>query len=407
VGALLVRDGEIIGEGYHQVAGGHHGEVAAIENAYATGNGERIPGATLYCTLEPCCSGMPGKRTPPCTRRIIDEGISEVVIATLDPNPHVWGNGKAELEDAGVSVVLGELADTAVLVNEAYFHFIQSRTPFVHLKIAQTLDGRIATRTGDSEWVTGDQARREVHLLRAASDAVLVGRGTAEADDPSLTVRHVEGHQPLRVVLDSHLSLSADLRLFTDAGASRTTVIASREAVARRQENPEVDAHLIRLEERGVTVHAVGTDGAGRLDLSAVLSYLGERRITSVLVEGGSGLFTTFIRTGLWDKLSIYLSPKVLGSGLDAVGSLGIQRLEEAVRLEGRSWHRVGEDLRVTGYRSLEDSFGSLLTDAQPALARLSSEIDASPSELTTGRRGGEIEAAEETLSVLCGAGSR
>lgn len=406
VGALLVDGDEVIGEGYHRMAGGHHGEVAAIEDAYAAGNGGRIAGATLYCTLEPCCHGMPGKRTPPCTSRIIGEGISRVVIATLDPNPDVYGKGVAELKAAGVSVSVGLKQETAVLMNEAYVRFIQSRQPFVHLKIAQTIDGRIATRNGDSRWVSGAASRREVHLLRAAADAVLVGRGTAAFDNPSLTVRHVEGHQPRRIVLDAALSLDANLKLFADEGASRTTVMTDEHVLAERGGTSAVDEQLQLLRDRGVTVVGVPTDGNGKLHLPAVLDYLAGQRVTSLFVEGGATLITSFLRQRLWDKLSVYLSPKVLGSGTDAVGSLGISTLQEAIRLEGRSWHRVGGDLRVTGYRSLSETFGTVADQAAPAVERLSGEIDAGRSLLDAHRRRGELEAAEETLSVLSGIGT-
>ena len=347
VGAVIVKEGRIIGEGYHPRFGEKHAEVMAIENA-----SESVEGATLYCNLEPCCNTIVGKKTPPCSLRLIHEKIKRVVIATLDPNPFMQGHGVARLREAGIEVTVGVLAEEATFLNEHYFKFIQTGEPFVHLKIAQTLDGRIATRNGDSRWITNESARRMVHQWRATHDAVLVGIGTVLKDDPQLTVRHVEGRQPWRVVLDTHLRIPLTARLVSDDWRQRTIIIHGSNADATKR---------ARLQQQGVSLITVPvTDGM--VSLPDVLAALKERNIASVLVEGGHTVFTRWIQQGLFDKLSVFIAPKLLGEGIPAIGDLGITRIEDSRELECPRWEAVDHQLLVQGYRDLHRVFG-LLTE--------------------------------------------
>ncbi len=337
VGAVLVKDGRLIGEGYHARCGERHAEVAAIENAT-----ESAKGAVLYCTLEPCCHTGPSKRTPPCTERIIQEGIRKVVLCTLDPNPLVSGRGVERLQQAGIPVITGYLADEAAILNEVYFTFIRSRHPFVHLKIAQSLDGRIATGSGDSRWITDREARTRVHRMRSEHDAVLVGRNTVLKDDPALTVRLLVGKQPLRVVLDGRLEIPENARLLGDGQADRTLLFVGEEH----------DPHKRRaLEGRGVRFRAVSRDERGFLDLQEVLRELGRMEVTSVLVEGGAGVFTEFIRRQLFDKVSVFVAPLFIGKGTEGVGDLDVRSLDQALRLENLSVEPINGQALLQGYR--------------------------------------------------------
>lgn len=322
VGAVLVKNGRIIGEGYHRQAGGPHAEVAAIENAT-----ESVRGATLYCTLEPCCHEGPHKRTPPCTRRIIAEGIQRVVIAALDPNPEVNGRGVAILRRAGVQVTVGPLADEAARLNEIFAANVRLARPFVHLKAAQTLDGRVATETGDSRWITDRAARTEAHRLRSLYDAVLVGAGTVRRDDPSLTVRHIEGRNPRRIVLAGRKPLPPDLTIFTDAQSSNTLVYRPR--------GDAVD-----------------------VDLAWMLQDLLQREIRSVLVEGGARVLSSFVQWSLWDKVTLFIAPRLLGGGISVLSGLAYERIAEAVELQGCLFSRVGNGMMVSGYRAPQELFG-------------------------------------------------
>lgn len=346
VGALLVKEGRIIGEGYHRRYGEKHAEVLAIEDAT-----EPVKGAVLYCNLEPCCHNTPEKQTPPCTLRIVREGIKEIVVSTIDPNHYVNGKGLAELRRAGLKVRRGVLAEEATLLNEVYFKFIQHNRPFIHLKIAQTLDGRIATRTGDSRWITDDLAQQRVHLLRHHHDAVLVGINTVRRDDPSLTVRRIEGEQPLRVVLDSRLGIPLGANLVDDGFVEKTIVFTTRN-----------HDHAVRekLQERGIRVYVVSATPAGRVQLSEVLKILGELRITSLLVEGGAQIFTEFIQQRLFDKISVFIAPIIVGSGTNAVGDLHVEQLSQALRLEKVTIEIINQQVLLQGYRDVKCTFKAL-----------------------------------------------
>ena len=341
-GCVVVLDGRVIGEGFHERHGACHAEAAALEACT-----ESTHGAHLYCNLEPCAQDYAGKLTPPCAGRIIRAGISRVTIATLDPNPHVSGAGVHRLRAAGIHVTVGEQAEAALRLNLPFFTAIHYRRPYVHLKAAQSLDGRIATHTGNSQWITDAAARTVVHTLRAAHDAVLVGRGTALRDDPQLTVRlggHSDTASPWRVVLDGQLALPVTARLASDAHARRTMVLTSADAAPARRH---------ALAARGVQVHTVAVDAAGRLAVDAVLATLYGWGIRSLLVEGGGEVYTSFLRAGRFDQLTLFVAPLLIGSGVDLVGDLGIDRVSAAVRLQGVTTTTINDQVMISGYRDL------------------------------------------------------
>ena len=331
VGAVVVKDGEVIGQGWHRRFGGPHAEVFALEEA-----GEDTAGATIYVTLEPCSHY--GK-TPPCTDRIIEAGISRVVVACRDPNPLVNGKGIEKLREAGIEVAEGVLEEEAVRANEIFFKFIRTRLPFVQLKLAESLDGRIATRTGDSKWVAGEEARTEVHRLRRRFAAVLVGANTVINDDPLLTVRHVEGPNPVRVVLDGRGRIPADARMFSEEG--RTIV-----ATAAMSEGKEED-----LRELGVEVWRLPGDDT-RVDLWELLVRIGKEDLDSLLVEGGGETAAAFLEAGFVDKVSLFIAPIIIGGrdAIPAVGGGGVERVSEALELKDVETAELGRDLLITGY---------------------------------------------------------
>ncbi len=333
VGAVVVRDGVVVGEGYHAVCGGPHAEAVALLEA-----GERARGADLYLTLEPCVD-FPGKKTSPCTDAILRAGIRRVIVATRDPNPWVDGRGLARLREAGVEVVEGVLADEARKLNEAFFHWIRARTPFVVLKLALSLDGKIATRTGRSRWITGPESRRAVHVLRTRYGGILVGVGTVLADDPSLTVRGVEGPQPLRVVLDSGGRIPLGAKVLSPGAR---TVVATTDRMP-----PQVEAEL---RKRGAEVWRLPGEG-GRVDLRALLQRLGEET-DSLLVEGGSEIAGSFLSQGLVHKVAFFYAPLILGgrAAVSAVGGDGVDEPAQGIPVRDLAIERVGDDLLVTGY---------------------------------------------------------
>ncbi|RMG63109.1 MAG: bifunctional diaminohydroxyphosphoribosylaminopyrimidine deaminase/5-amino-6-(5-phosphoribosylamino)uracil reductase RibD [Calditrichaeota bacterium] len=346
VGAVLVKGGRIIGQGYHRAVGEKHAEVEAIEAAT-----ESVEGATLICNLEPCCHNTREKRTPPCTRRIIAEKIARVVVSTIDPNPHVNGQGLAELQAAGIEVKTGVLAREALELNAAYFKSVHRREAFFHLKIAQSLDGRIATRRGDSKWITDQQARRQVQALRRQADAILVGVGTVLADNPRLTVREESDYQPYRLVLDSRLRTPLEAHLVRDRWAQRTLIFHGPQADVTRKR---------KLAERGVRLVEAPVDAAGRIDLAFLAGYLAAQGILAVLVEGGSRVFTEFVRQNRFDRLTAFVAPLLIGEGLPAIGDLGVEALSEARRLEQVRIHTLGNQAVVEGYRRVKETFGPL-----------------------------------------------
>ncbi len=330
VGAVIVKDGKIIGKGYHRKAGLPHAEREAIKDAVS--KGLDITGSTMYVTLEPCCHY--GK-TPPCTQAIIDRRIKRVVVGTLDPNPQVSGNGVQTLRKAGIEVDVGVLREKAEKINEDFFVYIKEKRPFVHLKIAQTFDGKIATKTGSSKWITCEKARRYAHKLRKEATAVMVGTGTALFDNPSLTVRNYPSKkQPFRILIDKDLKTPENFKIFDNS--SKTIVFASRKVPSEK---------VKKLKEKGIKIIFLPLKN-DRFAVEDILSSLYSLGIMHILVEGGKDLITQFIKSGFYDKISIFQAPKLIGEdGLPSVGSLGVEDLSQSVTLRIESIKRLGQDI--------------------------------------------------------------
>ena len=340
VGCVVVSPGgEVVGEGFYVYEQVRHAETVALEQA-----GERARGATAYVSLEPHAHQG---RTPPCTEALISAGVARVVAPIEDPNPLVSGSGFAALRAAGLEVQTGLLEREAARLNEAYVYSIRNARPFVHLKLASSLDGKIATRTNDSRWITGAESRARVQELRHQSDAILVGAGTVQADDPLLTDRsNRPRRKPLvRVILDERLCLSPESQLARTAHEVPTLVFAAEGAD---------DAAAAALSGQGVEI--VKDAGRGR-DLRRVLGQLHERSIRSVLVEGGAQVAGAFLDAGLVDKVSFFVAPLIVG-GRDAptaIGGLGAEKLADAVNLQNVEVIHHGRDIEVTGYVSRDE----------------------------------------------------
>jgi len=334
VGAAIVRDGTLLSLGHHAKAGEAHAEVDAIRNS-ASG----VEGATLFVTLEPC--NHQG-RTGPCTEAILEAGITEVVIGCRDPAPHVAG-AIARLEEAGVSVRVGLLERECTRLVADFAKHIRTGLPHVTLKAAITLDGKIATRTGDSKWITGDDARDEAHRLRDRSDAILVGVGTVLNDDPMLTVRRVEGLDPVRVVLDADLRTPVGAAILDPKGSSSasTVIFHAPDADASRRE---------ALRGEGAELIPVARDARG-VNLREALARLGERGVVRLLVEGGSKVHGTFLDQGLADSAAIFVAPRIVGDAkaLTLAGGAGVESIEDAWRLKHTEVQSLGSDWLVTG----------------------------------------------------------
>jgi diaminohydroxyphosphoribosylaminopyrimidine deaminase/5-amino-6-(5-phosphoribosylamino)uracil reductase len=336
VGAVIIKDGEIVGQGYTQPPGSWHAEVMALKQA-----GEKARGGVMYVSLEPCCHCG---RTPPCTQALIAAGISEVHMAMLDPNPIVSGRGEEELQREGIKTYLGEHEEEARDINEAYIKFIKTGLPFVTAKFAMTLDGKIATRSGDSKWISGSEARRYVHYLRYTADAIMVGANTVLTDDPYLTCRYggtggAVKKQPLRVIVDGRGRTPATARVFTGRGKK---VLALGKSVKREKKKALAKvAEIIELPSE-----------AGLLDLEELLKLLGERDITSVLVEGGSILLGSLFDSRLVDKVIAFLSPVIIGGeeAVTAVAGEGADKIGNAIQLQRLKVERFGSDLMISGY---------------------------------------------------------
>lgn len=329
VGAVLVKDGIVIGQGFHKGPGTPHAEAAALLDARASARDswELLAGATLFCSLEPCCHSGGGKRTPPCTEAIISAGISRVVFASWDPNPLVCGKGAARLREAGVRVDQGLLARKADDLLEAFSVSIRLRRPFIRLKWAQSLDGRLACRGGASRWITNPEARAQAHELRSFHDAVMIGAGTLRADDPELTVRDAPvrpeqgSRQPLRIIVAGREPLPLDARVFSPSLADRTMVLSARSSAVSDQ-----------CRDAGVSVREVTPVADGLPDLLEGLRVLYSEGIGSILVEGGSRLITALVARELWDALTVFTAPLILGAGIEAVGDLGITSPGSGIR---------------------------------------------------------------------------
>jgi diaminohydroxyphosphoribosylaminopyrimidine deaminase/5-amino-6-(5-phosphoribosylamino)uracil reductase len=324
VGAVIARDGVIVGEGWHAQYGGPHAEVVALNHA-----ADLARGATLYVTLEPCCHT--GK-TPPCTDAVIRAGIARVVAAMTDPFPQVAGQGIARLRGAGIDVTAGAGEARARIQNAPYLTLILQHRPYVHAKWAMTLDGKIATRSGDSKWISGEESRRRVHMLRGRMDAIIVGAGTVRADDPLLTARPPGPRTPARIVLSSSGSLPEACQLLRTLDQAPVIVTG---AASRTDKHSEVLSAPIEN---------------GRASVSALLTELGHRRMTNVLVEGGAQTLGSFFEADLVDEVHVFIAPRILaGDGLPAIVGRGMDRMNDALRLAQWDHEVIGEDLYVHG----------------------------------------------------------
>ncbi|MEW6145990.1 MAG: bifunctional diaminohydroxyphosphoribosylaminopyrimidine deaminase/5-amino-6-(5-phosphoribosylamino)uracil reductase RibD [Thermodesulfobacteriota bacterium] len=340
VGAVLVNKGEIIGKGYHRKAGLPHAEIEAFIDAER--KGQAVRGSTLYVSLEPCCHRE--KKTPPCTDAIIEKGVREAVIGALDPNPRVSGKGVKTLIDAGIRVSSGILAEKAGEINEAFNKYITTGTPLVTLKLAATLDGKIATHTGDSKWIGSETQRKLGHRLRNLADAVMVGTGTILKDNPKLNVRLSKraGKQPVPVVLDMKLKTPVKSNIFS---AHENVIIVTG--------NTHDPAKRKKLEEAGAKIIEVGSDKDGHLDLREAAQVLGKNEITSLLIEGGSATAALALKSGIVDKVVFFYAPRILGAeGLSMIGKLGISRISGSLNIERVKITKLGDEFMAEGYVS-------------------------------------------------------
>jgi len=341
VGAVIVNHGRVVGEAYHQQAGQPHAEVLALHQA-----GPRARGGVLYVTLEPCCHT--NKRTPPCVPFLVQSGIKKVCVAMADPNPQVSSHGVQRLKRAGIEVFVGVLEEEAQQLNEVYRQWITTGRPFVTLKGAMTLDGKIATKTGHSKWITGEPARRDVHRVRSQTDAVIVGIGTVMADNPELSARESKkssmqrrGRQPVRVVLDSHLRIPSTAKVLTWVHEQPTIVCTTAKASPKK---------IKTLKARGIQVWVLPQKN-GMVSLKATLGKLGKAGMSTVLIEGGSTLNASALQEGLVNKVRLYVAPKLLG-GQDTkslIGGVGPKAIEQGWHLLKPELKRIGQDWLVEG----------------------------------------------------------
>jgi diaminohydroxyphosphoribosylaminopyrimidine deaminase/5-amino-6-(5-phosphoribosylamino)uracil reductase len=328
VGAVIVKGGRIIGEGYHHIIGADHAEVDALKKTQ-----ESVAGATLYVTLEPC---RHFGKTPPCTDAIIKSKIARVVIGMLDPDSRMRGESVKLLEQKGIKTTIGVLEADCLALNEKHVKHRTTGMPFVTLKWAQTLDGRIATAKGSSRWISSPESLKLAHQLRAVNDAILVGVSTVIKDNPELTTRLVKGRNPLRIILDSMLRIPLDAKVLQNQDKAKTLVAATPRAAKQK---------LAALQKMGIEVLITPPDKEGRVDLTNLLKTLGKREITSLLVEGGGEVITSFLRLNLVDNLVAIIAPKLLGKGTDAVGDLNIADLAKAYQLNIEKVYRSGVDI--------------------------------------------------------------
>lgn len=339
VGAILVKNDRIIGKGFHKGPGTLHGEIDAIENCSVS-----VEGSTLYCTLEPCCTTYPGKHQPPCTDRIIREGVSKVVISALDPNPHVSGNGIKKLRAAGIEVITGILEKESVELNKIYWTNQIHKRPFIHLKTAQTLDGRIATSTGDSKWITNEKARKSVHKLRGQYDAILIGSNTLRKDDPHLTIRYdLPQKKIIRIIINRKMNLPLNSKAFQNQESYPTMLFTSSEIG---------NDNIQSLIAKRIEVYSLPLNDNKDLNVDTLLSTLFHMGINSILVEGGQQVISTFLKTGLYDQYSIYTAPKICGSGLNSCGDLGIKKMSDSIEFLKTEWEIIDNQMVFHGWRS-------------------------------------------------------
>ncbi len=329
VGAVIVKNGTIIGAGYHARFGENHAEINALNNCK-----ESPEGAILFVNLEPCAHF--GK-TPPCVDAIIAAKISKVVIGSLDPNPLVAGKGLEKLKNAGIEIVNGILDKECAELNKYFFKYIKENKPYVNLKVAQTLDAKIADNQFHSKWITSAEARTYVHEMRSNYDAVLVGSNTVRIDNPELSVRFSEGRNPKRIILNKNLDLDINKKIFQNSD-SNTIIVCSNK-------NIEKTKKVAEFTDLGVKILFVEENKKGKLKLNLILKNLYNLGINSVMVEGGSQIFSSFIKKQLFDEISVFVSPKLLGTGINAFSNLGIEKLSKALKLRLYSVNTLGDDV--------------------------------------------------------------
>ncbi len=342
VGAVLVKHGQVIAKGYTHPAGEQHAEVDALLKA-----GDAAQGCTMYVTLEPCAHYG---RTPPCTKAIVEAGVAEVHYAIGDPNPKVNGRGRKYLEDHGVKVFADASVAQGYAQNRAFFHYVTTGQPYVFAKYAMTLDGKIATVTGESKWITGGAAREHGHRLRNQSDAILVGVETVIADDPQLTTRLSDAHEavkhPLRIVLDSTLRIPLTARVIDPALPGKTLIITTNQSLVQKRQ---------QLKRENVDVLVLGANAAGQIDLKLLLDALGQRDITSLMVEGGAQVLGSFVAAGYVQEIWTFIAPKLVGgvAAKTPVGGNGIAQLQQALQFEIKETKQFGADLWVRSERKV------------------------------------------------------
>ena len=343
VGAVIVKEGEIVGKGYHRKAGTPHAEIHALNEA-----GSLAQNATMYVTLEPCSHHG---RTPPCSEAIVKAGLKRVVVAMVDPNPLVAGRGINQLRAAGIEVEAGLLENEAKKLNEIFIKYITTKTPFVLLKTAMTIDGKIATHTGDSKWITGPKAREQVHRLRDNYDGIMVGIGTVLADNPSLTTRledfkdnsGIRGKSPNRIIVDSSARTPLDSKVLNMQADTYTVIAISQLAPKDRVKD---------LKEKGAKILACDSNATGQVDLKDLMVKLGQLEITSVILEGGSQIAASALEQQLVDKVMWFIAPKVVGGqqAPSPIGGMGIDQMSQALELKNIKIKSFGDDISIEAY---------------------------------------------------------
>ena len=333
VGAVLVKNGKIIGKGYHKKYGEAHAEVNAIKNSKVN-----VAGSTLYCNLEPCCHK--NKQTPPCVPLIIKKKVKRVVISNLDPNKDVNGKGVRQLRAAGIEVTTGVLENEGRVLNKFYFKYAKEKLPFITLKIAQSINGKISLSKKEQIWLTGKKSVEYVHKLRSEYDAVLVGAGTIKTDNALLTVRKVKGRNPIRIIIDGKLSIPLNSKVIDCSDPQKTIIITSNTLSERK---------IKQLSAKGIKLFKLKTSSKDQIDLKSILKLLAKQKITSALVEGGSEIFTQFLDKNLFDEIIVLQTPKILGRGIGAFN------LEKMKRIQLLGAEKIGEDVKLIYRKNLSD----------------------------------------------------
>ncbi|NNG27319.1 MAG: bifunctional diaminohydroxyphosphoribosylaminopyrimidine deaminase/5-amino-6-(5-phosphoribosylamino)uracil reductase RibD [Ignavibacteriaceae bacterium] len=325
VGAVVVKNGKVIGEGYHKKYGEAHAEFDALINST-----EDAEGATLYCNLEPCCHTK--KQTPPCVPLIKSKGISKVVFSNLDPNPDVNGEGIKQLQDNGIEVLTDLLKEEGKELNKFYFNYVKKKIPYIIIKVAQSIDGKISKSKNEQIWLTGEESNRFVHQLRAVHDAVMVGANTIAIDNPQLTVRNVAGRNPKRIILDGKLNINLNANVLISEDVENTWILTSKNSDKEK---------INKITGKGARVFQFKTDADERLNLKDVLQKLGEEKITSLFVEGGADVFAQFIDGKYFDEIIILQAPITLGEGVNGIPTSSLNHLKK------NSSEKIGKDLKL------------------------------------------------------------